>query len=43
MDASETKCLREQKLENGKPQRLLAEAHLNIHALNSIFGTKLAI
>ena len=43
MDASRAKRLREQKLENGKRQRLLVEAHLNIHGLNSIFGTKLVI
>jgi putative transposase len=38
MDASEAKRLRE--LENGKLKRLLAEAHLDIHALKSVFGTK---
>ena len=32
MDASEAKRLRELELENGKLKRLLAEAHLDIHA-----------
>ena len=40
MDATEAKLLRELELENGKLKRLLAEAHLDIHALNSVFGTK---
>ena len=40
MDAIEAKRLRELELENGKLKRLLAEAHLDIHALNSVFGTK---
>ena len=40
MDASEAKRLRELELENGKLKRLLAEAHLDIHALKSVFGTK---
>ena len=40
MDASEAKRLRELELENGKLKRLLAEAHLNIHALKSVFCTK---
>jgi putative transposase len=35
MDASEAKRLRELELENGKLKRLLAEAHLDIHALKS--------
>lgn len=39
-DASEAKRLRELELENGKLKRLLAEAHLDIHALKSVFGTK---
>ena len=38
MDASEAKRLRELELENGKLKRLLAEAHLDIHALKSVFG-----
>jgi putative transposase len=40
MDASEAKRLRELELENNKLKRLLAEAHLDIHALKSVFGTK---
>ena len=40
MDASEAQRLRELEVENGKLKRLLAEAHLDIHALNSVFGTK---
>ena len=43
MDASEAKRLRELGLENGKLKRLLAEAHLDIHALKSVFGIKLVI
>ena len=39
IDVSEAKRLRELELENGKLKRLLAEAHLNIHALKSVFGT----
>ena len=33
MEASEAKGLRELGLENGKLNRLLAETHLDIHAL----------
>ena len=40
IDFSEVKRLRELELENGKLTPLLAEAHLDIHALNSVFGTK---
>ena len=43
MDASEAKRLRDLELENGRLKRLLAEAHLYIHALKSVFGTKLVI
>ena len=43
MDASEAKRLRELELENGKLKRLLTEAHLDIHALKSVFGIKLVI
>ena len=43
MDASEAKRLRELEPENGKLKRLLAEAHLDIHALKSVFGIKLVI
>ena len=35
MDASEAKRLRELELENGKLKRLLAEAHLDSHALKA--------
>jgi putative transposase len=40
MDASEAKRLRELEMENGKLKPLLAEAHLVIQALKSVFGTK---
>ena len=40
MNATEAKRLRELELENSKLKRLLAEAHLNIHALKGVFGTK---
>ena len=40
MDVGEAKRLRELEVENGKLKRLLAEAHLDIHALKSIFGTR---
>ena len=40
VDASEAKRLRELELENGKLKRLLGEAHLDIHAIKSVFGTK---
>lgn len=40
MQVSEAKRLKELELENGKLKRLLAEAHLDIHALQSVFGTK---
>ena len=43
MDASEAKRLGELELENGKLKRLLAEAHLDIHAFKSVFGIKLVI
>ena len=39
-DASEAKRLRELELENGKLKRLLAEAHLDIHALKKRLGHK---
>jgi putative transposase len=38
MDATETKRLQDLELENGKLKRLLAEAHLDIHTLKSVFG-----
>ena len=40
MDVTEAKWLRELELENGRLQRLRAEAHLDIHALMSVFGEK---
>jgi putative transposase len=40
MDVSEAKRLRELELENGKLKHLLAEAHLDIVGLKSVFGTK---
>ena len=43
MDASEANRLRELELENGKLKRLLAEAHLDIHAIKSVFGMKQVI
>ena len=43
MDATEAKRQRELELENGKLKRLLAEAHLDIHALKSVFGTRFVI
>ena len=43
VDATEAKWLRKLELQNGKLKRLLAEAHLDIHALKSVFGTKLVI
>ena len=43
MDDSEAKRLRELELQYGKLKRLLAEAHLDIHALKSVFGTKFVI
>ena len=40
MDVSDAKRLKELEGENGKLKRLLAEAHLDIHALKSVFGVK---
>lgn len=40
MDVSEAKRLKELESENAKLKKLLAEAHLDIHALKSVFGTK---
>ena len=40
MNVSEAKRLKELESENGKLKKLLAEAHLGIHALKSVFGTK---
>ena len=38
MNVSEAKRLKELESENGKLKKLLAEAHLDIHALKSVFG-----
>ena len=40
MQATDAKRLRELEAENAKLKRLLAEAHLNIHALKDVFGVK---
>ena len=40
MEASDAAKLRELESENAKLKRLLAEAHLDIHALKSVFGVK---
>jgi putative transposase len=40
MNVSEAKRLKELEGENSKLKKLLAEAHLDIHALKSVFGTK---
>ncbi len=40
MDVSDAKRLKELVSENGKLKKLLAEAHLDIHALKSVFGVK---
>jgi putative transposase len=40
MDTSDAKRLRELEAENSKPKKLLAEAHLDIHALKGVFGVK---
>jgi putative transposase len=40
MNVSEAKRLKELESENGKLKKLLAEAHLDIHALKSVFGPK---
>jgi putative transposase len=40
MDASDIKRLKELEGENAKLKKLLAEAHLDIHALKSVFGVK---
>ena len=40
MDVSDAKRLKELEGENAKLKRLLAEAHLDIHALKSVFGSK---
>ena len=40
MEVSDAKRLKELEGENGKLKKLLAEAHLDIHALKSVFGVK---
>lgn len=40
MQVSEAQRLRELESENAKLKKLLAEAHLDIHALKSVFGVK---
>ncbi len=40
MDTSDASKLRDLESENAKLKKLLAEAHLDIHALKSVFGVK---
>ena len=40
MQVSEARRLRELEAENAKLKRLLAEAHLDLHALKSVLGVK---
>jgi putative transposase len=40
MDVPDAKRLRELEAENNKLKKLLAEGHLDIHALNVAFGVK---
>ena len=40
MDVPDARKLRELEVENNKLKKLLAEAHLDIHALNTAFGVK---
>ena len=40
MEVSDARRLRELEAENAKLKSLLAEAHLDIHALNTAFGVK---
>lgn len=40
MEVSEARRLKELESENGRLKRLLAEAHLDIHALKTVLGTK---
>ena len=40
MDVPDARRLRELEGENAKLKRLLAEAHLDMHALKSVFGVK---
>lgn len=40
MDVPDARRLRELEAENAKLKRLLAEAHLDMHALKSVLGAK---
>jgi len=40
MDVADARRLKELESENAKLKKLLAEAHLDIHALKTVFGTK---
>jgi len=40
MDVPDAKRLKELESENAKLKKLLAEAHLDIHALKGVFGVK---
>jgi putative transposase len=40
MEVADAKRLRELEAENAKLKRLLAEAHLDMHALKSVLGVK---
>jgi len=40
MEATDAKRLKELESENAKLKKLLAEAHLDIHALKGVFGVK---
>jgi len=40
MEASDAKRLHELEAENAKLKKLLAEAHLDMHALKSVLGVK---
>ena len=40
MDVSDAKRLKELEGENAKLKRLLADAHLDIHALKTVFGVR---
>ena len=40
MEVQEAKRLKDLEAENAKLKRLLAEAHLDIHALKDVFGVK---
>ena len=40
MEASDAKRLREVEAENSRLKKLLAEAHLDMHALKSVLGVK---